>query len=212
MVYHHTRFKSFDQITSLTLDHFSVISFDPPTLERTFCDLTVTVTSLCLLHPRACSRSLLCFLSAFRNLQDTVIHAPRWKDTDHDSSLAAPSQFRGNLRLSELNDKSSSFLSLLGSQSTAYERIALIKCSFHSFRPLQQFISATGRSVRSLQIVVPDHGEYILSLFECPLLTNMAQERCRRFRPWIVRSLNKFLLALPAQQLHSTAYPPSLPQ
>ena len=168
-LFHHVRSRLFDQITSLTLNQFSVSPSDPPALERTFCDLTTTVTSLHLLQPMASSpQSLLCLLSVFKNLEDTEIRAPSWKDIHHDVSVADPTQLRGKLVLSELGDESNHFLLLLGSQPTCYETIALVGCSFRSVRPLQQFISTAGKSVRRLQIVAPDHGEHIPPSFACP--------------------------------------------
>lgn len=68
------------------------------------------------------------------------------------------------LRISEFDDLSNSFLSLLGSKSRGYEKVALIKCNFHDPLPLQMFISHAGKTIRRLQIEVSHHGEFDLHL------------------------------------------------
>lgn len=157
--------KLFDRVTSLTLNDFSVVTLDSPAIKRTFSGLTSSVANLRLLQPVARPHSLLFLLSAFENLHETTVHAPRWEfnETFYEP-IVDGNQFHGDLFLSKLEDKSVPFLSLLGSQSN-YESITLFECNFNGFRPVQEFISASGKTIRRLYITVPHSGEHIRPLF-----------------------------------------------
>lgn len=153
-------FKPSSTITSLTLDHVNFTLFDLPTLRHTLSDLASTVNTLRFLRPYVCPSALLQFISMFSHLESTTIHSPSWIKPDKDSPHTCLHQFRGTLRLSELDDGSNPFLSLLKSHATAIEKVAVDKCNFHNPRPLQKFLSSTKQSVRSLQVVVGRDGKH----------------------------------------------------
>lgn len=149
----------FSRITSLTLSDISFTLLDFPTLRHSFCNLIPTLRGLRILHPIACPRTLSRFISAFKNLQDTTIHSPSW-DKPGDIPVGSFDQCRGDLRISEFDDRSFPFLSLLESKAAGFEGLTIEKCIFEDVRPLQRFVSANGRGVRRLRIVVAEHGEH----------------------------------------------------
>lgn len=81
------------------------------------------------------------------------------KGSDHDHCVGDSTLSCRILRLSEFDDRSNSFLSLLGSKSRGYEKVAVINCDFHDPLPLQTLISSSGKTMRRLQIEVSPHGE-----------------------------------------------------
>lgn len=74
------------------------------------------------------------------------------------------------LRISEFDDRSNSFLSLLGFRSSGYEKVAVINCNFHDTAPLQMLVSNAGKTIRRLQITVPPHGEFNWSVHDLDAL------------------------------------------
>jgi len=164
MLHPHDHFKPLSGITSLTLSHISFTLLNFSTLRHTFCNLVPTLRSLRLLRPTACPRTLFLFISIFCNLQDTEIHSPSW-DKPCDPLIESFGQRRGELCISEFNDGSFPFLSLLESQATNYERLTIRKCSFDDTRPLQRLVSANGQNMRRIQIVVAGHGKRCLPFF-----------------------------------------------
>lgn len=95
----------------------------------------------------------------FDDLQETTIHSPFWKKPPN-APVGNFGQRRGELCISEFDDESSPFLSLLDSQvPTGYERLTIKKCNFDDDGPLQRFVSANSQSMRRIQIVVASHGE-----------------------------------------------------
>jgi hypothetical protein len=155
----HDHLEAFSRITSLTLSDISFTLLNFPTLRHSFSNLIPALRGLRLLHPIACPRMLSRFISAFSNLQDTTIHSPSW-DKPGDTPAGSFGQRGGELCISEFDDQSIPFLSLLESQTTSYEALTIKKCIFEDIRPLQRFVSANGRDVRRLQIVVAEHGEH----------------------------------------------------
>lgn len=153
-------FKTFDPIRSLTLNSFS-FTFDSDPPQRSFRNLIPTVNNLYLSYPTAHPASLFRFLSAFTNLKEVTIHAPRWIEAcDHGDDNEDLVLSCSVLRLSELDDGSNPFISLLGSKSGGYEKLAVIKCNFRDTEPLQTLISHTGKTIRRLQLVASPHGEF----------------------------------------------------
>lgn len=161
-------FKPLSGITSLTLDNISFTLLDFPTLQRSFCNLVPTLRSLRLLYPTACPHTLFRFISMFSELQDTAIHSPSWEKPS-DAPIGSFSQRHSELCISGFDDGSVPFLSLLESQATGYKRLTIRECSFDDVRPLQSFVSANGRSIRKIQIVVAEHGEHYLPTFAPPI-------------------------------------------
>lgn len=154
LIQHIEHFRSFDQIESLTLSYFSCQVFDHITLQLLFQSLIPTVRKLCLHHPIACPASLLRFILIFTNLQETMICAPRWEPMPRRDDYAATSGvLHGELRLSDLEEGSGPFLSLLGSQTMKYERITLERCGLRDFLPLQRLVSSAGMSLRKLYFI-----------------------------------------------------------
>ena len=153
--------KSLNRITSLTLDRVTITLFDFPALRHTFRDLIPTIKSLDLLYPRACPDSLLLFITTFKNLNATTIHAPSWVKPDKRTSHTHTGQLQGTLRLSEFDDDSHSLLSLLQLHATGIEMIKISKCRFYDPRPLQKLLSSARRTIRSIQIIVDTNGECV---------------------------------------------------
>ena len=188
--HHHDHPKPFSRIASLTLDH---ISFTLPNFQAlcySFCSSIPTLRNLRLLYPTACPCTLFLFISVFSNLQDTTVHSPSW-DKPGNAPMGNFGQCRGELCISEFDDESGPFLSLLESQATRYERLTIRRCNFDDIRPLQRFLSANGRSVRKLQIEVARHGEHCPPLFVRPVPKQRFQGKFRRFRSETVRPSNK---------------------
>lgn len=159
-------FKPFEPIESLTLDSISFAFFDANPPQESLRNLISSVRNLHILSPDARPGAILRFLSTFPSLQDVTIHAPRWTS---DSGLDEVDEI-GNvriscstLRISELDDQSNPFLSLLGSVSGAYEKVAVVKCNLLDVGPLQTLISQAGKTIRRLQIVIPSHCKLGLS-------------------------------------------------
>ena len=156
-------FKPLDPIQSLTLDSISFAFFDSNPPQISLRNLIPTVRNLHILYPITSPDSLLRFLSAFTALQDITVHAPRWiKTSDHDHDVEDLMLFCRTLRISGFDNRSSPFLSLLGSTLRGCEKVAIIKCKFGNVHPLQTLISHAGKTIRRLQIVVPLHGEHYL--------------------------------------------------
>lgn len=83
-----------------------------------------------------------------------MIHAPHWVASDYqDIPVPNTLTFRGELRLSELEEDSCKFLNILVSQVIRYEKITLKNCGFLDFHFLQQLISGVGATLRRLDIV-----------------------------------------------------------
>lgn len=155
-----SRFKSFNRVTCLTLDHVAITLFDFPALRYTFLDLIPTVRNLRLLSPSVCPESLLQFIAIFRNLQVTTIHAPSWVKPDEETPITHFGGFRGALCLSEFDDGSNHFLSLLELHVAGVKKVTISECNFHDHRPLQRFLSSVGRSVQTLRLVIGGNGEH----------------------------------------------------
>jgi len=156
-------FKPFDPILSLTIDSVSFAFFDSHPPQHSLRNLIPNIQKLHILYPTARPGSLFRFLLAFTALQEVTIHAPRWigaSDDNDDVDCATLSCT--TLRISEFDDLSNSFLSLLGSKSSGYEKVAVIKCNFRNTVPLQTLISRAGKTIRRLQIAVSLHGEFNL--------------------------------------------------
>lgn len=158
---HLDNFKSLNRITSLTLDQITITLFDFPALQHTFRDLIPTVGTLRLMCPTTCPNSLLEFITTFKNLTAATIHAPSWVKPDQSTSYTHTNQFHGTLCLSEFNDNSSSFLSLLELHATGIEMITISKCELRDPRPLQALLSSVKRSIRSVQIIADRNGERV---------------------------------------------------
>ena len=186
----HDPFDPFGRITSLTLSYISFTLLNLPTISHSFRDLIPTLRSLRLLHPIACPRTLSRFISAFSNLQDTIIHSPSW-DKPGDVPVGSFGQCRGELCISEFDDGSIPFLSLLESQATGYEGLTIKKCAFDDIRPLQRLVSTNGRGARRLHFVVAGHGEHCPRLSVDPILICIVQGKFHHFRSRTVSPLNK---------------------
>jgi hypothetical protein len=158
---HLDHFKSLNRITSLTLDHITITLFDFPALQHTFRDLIPIVGTLRLLCPSTCPNSLLQFITTFKNLKAATIHAPSWVKPDQTAPYTHTDQFHGTLCLSEFNDDSGPFISLLELHATGIEMITISKCELHDPRPLQAFLSSAKQSIRSIQIIVDRNGERV---------------------------------------------------
>lgn len=164
LIQYFEHFRSFDRIETLTLSYFSCRVFDHSTLRFLFLNFTPSVRKLRLHHPIACPTSLLRLISIFPNLRDTVIHAPYWEPiTQQDNHATVPCNLRGELYLSDLEEGSGPFVSLLSSQRMEYEQITLERCGFRNFLPLQRLISSVGRSLRKLYLFAEGNREF------CPL-------------------------------------------
>ena len=155
---HLDHFKSFERITSLTLDHVTL--FDFPALQHTFWGLIPTVVRLRLLHPRACPSTLLQFITTFRNLEAVTVHAPSWTGSDQGIHHVHIGQLQGALCLSEFDDQSGPFLSLLESHATGTEKVTISNCKIYDSRPLQRFLSSARRSIQTLEIIVNKNGKH----------------------------------------------------
>ena len=151
-------FKSFDGITSLTLDHVTL--FDFPALQHTFWGLIPTVVCLRLLYPRGSPSSLLQFITTFRNLEAVTVHAPSWTKPDQGIHHVRIGQLQGSLCLSEFDDKSRSFLSLLESHATGMKKVTISNCNFYDSHPLQRLLSSARRSIQTLEIIVDKNGRH----------------------------------------------------
>lgn len=82
-----------------------------------------------------------------------MVRAPHWEQTtQQDDYTIAFHILRGELHLSDLDEGSEPFFSLLASQTTRYERITLERCGSRNFLPLQRFISSVGTSLRKLYL------------------------------------------------------------
>ena len=161
LIQYFEHFRSFDRVESLTLSYFSCRVFGHITLQFLFRNLAPSVRKLHLHHPIACPTSLLQLISIFPNLQDTMIHAPYWEQTaKQDHRPTVPYNLRGELRLSDLEERSGPFLSLLGSQRTEYEQITLERCGLRDFLPLQRLISSAGMSLRKLYLFAEGDREF----------------------------------------------------
>ena len=166
---HLSHFGPLSSIASLTLDHVAITHFHSPTLQHTFRDLVPTVTNLRLLHPTACPTSLLRFITIFGNLQVITIHAPSWAVLDHNTPAVHCGQFRGTLYLSEFDDDSNDFISLLELHAAGTKRITISKCNFRDLRPLQWFLSSAAQSIQNLHVIVDENGERSRSLSVHPI-------------------------------------------
>jgi len=156
-------FKTFDPIQSLTIDSVSFTFFDSNPPQHSLRNLIHTVKSLHILYPTARPGSIIRFLSAFTTLQEVTIHAPHWIGaSDQSNDIECTTLSCKTLRISEFDDQSNSFLSLLGSKSNGYEKVAVIGCNFRDTVPLQALISCAGKTIRRLQIAVSPHGEFHL--------------------------------------------------
>ena len=161
LIQYFEHFRSFDRIESLTLSYFSCRVFDHNAFRFIFRNLTLSVRKLRLHHPITCPASLLRLVSIFPNLRDTVIHAPYWEPiTQQDDHATAPRYLRGELYLSDLEEGSGPFLSLLSSRRTDYERITLERCGFRDFLPIQRLISSAGMSLRKLYLFAEGNRKF----------------------------------------------------
>jgi len=158
---HLDHFKSLNGITSLTLDHIPITLFDFPALQHTFRDIIPTVRTLRLLCPNACPRSLLQFITTFKNLKAATIHAPSWVKSDQCAPHTHAGQLQGTLCLSGLDDDSNPFLSLLKLHATGIGTIIISKCRFHDPSLLQRLLSSARRSIRNIQIFLDTNGEFV---------------------------------------------------
>ena len=155
-----SHFKTITRITSLTLNRIAVMLFDFPALQRTFRDLASTITNLRLLYPSGSPGSLLQFIMIFRNLQVTTVHAPSWVKQNKDTHTVHFGQLHGTLCLSEFNDRSNPFLSLLELHAAGIKKVTISECNFHDLRPLQRLLSSAGRNIQDLQLIVGGNGEH----------------------------------------------------
>ena len=161
LILYFEHFRSFNRVESLTLSYFSCRIFDHVILGFLFRNLIPSVHRLRLHRPIACPTSLLRLISIFPNLRNTVIHAPHWEPiAQRDRHATARYHLHGELYLSDLDEESGPFISLLGSQRTEYERLTLERCGFRDFLPLQQLVSSAGMSLRNLYLFAEGNRKF----------------------------------------------------
>ena len=147
------RFAMFDNVTSLSLDSFSVHYFDEVDIVEIFRHFFLTVRKLHLEDPRSTVNGLVWFLFHFQVLDDFSISDPKWDETDVpfvSGSVGSP-PFRGELHLMGLDTDSADFISLLACIPVAFRRVSVVGCQLPA-APLNRLLNRLSPNLRAFSM------------------------------------------------------------
>lgn len=148
------QFAMFDNVTSLTLNSFSIHHFDEFDITEIFGHFFPTVRKLDLEGPRSSVNDLVRFLLHFRVLDDFSICDPEWDDEGNTRFISASAElppFSGELHLVGLHADSADFIGLLALNPVAFQRVLIVNCQLPP-DPINQLLSRLSLSLRTFSM------------------------------------------------------------
>lgn len=148
------RFAMFNNVTSLSLDSFSINHFNEVDITGIFRHFFPTVRKLNLDDPRSSANGLIQFLLHFQVLDDFSISDPEWDDEKNAPALPTSAElppFRGELHLLRLHADSADFIGLLACIPIAFQRVSIVNCKLPSI-PINRLLNQLSSNLRAFSI------------------------------------------------------------
>ena len=148
------QFAMFTNVTSLSLNCFSIHYFNEDEITEVFEHFFPTVRTLNLEDPRSSVNGLIRFLLHFRVLDDFSVSDPEWDGEDVLPVIPTSAKlppFRGELYLLRLHADSADFIGLLAHIPIAFRRVLVVSCQLPP-APINRLLNQLSPSLRQFSM------------------------------------------------------------
>ena len=170
------QFAMFNNVTSLSLNSFSLHHFNEVDITEIFEHFFPTVRKLSLEDLCSSVDALIWFLLRFRVLDDLSICDPEWDDEDNALFVSASAElppFRGELHFLRLHADSVDFIDLLARIPIAFQQVSVVNCQLPS-ASINRLLNQLSPSLRVFSMSGWfDSALKTFSVLHCPLTTQI---------------------------------------